>query len=303
MYHYVREIKKSKNPNLKGLEFNDFKKQIKYFLKNYNILSNDDLVEILDTKKIPKKKSIFLTFDDGYIDHWKYVYPYLKKNKINANFYPPICAIENKKVLDVNKIHFILEKEQNRKKLLNYIFKLFKKYKNSYDAIPNINKINTSSRFDDKETVLIKRLLQTHLPLKLRKKIINDLFKLILNCDEKYFAKKIYMNKNHLIEMKKDNMTIGSHGYDHLWWKNISYKEQLFEIEKSINFFKKIRVYNKNFSVCYPYGSFTSNTKKILRNFKIKFALTTKVNSLSKNNINKKIELPRFDTNDFNAFK
>ena len=37
MYHYVREIKKSKNPNLKGLEFNDFKKQIKYFLKNYNI--------------------------------------------------------------------------------------------------------------------------------------------------------------------------------------------------------------------------------------------------------------------------
>ena len=28
MYHYVREIQKSKYPNLKGLEFNDFKKQI-----------------------------------------------------------------------------------------------------------------------------------------------------------------------------------------------------------------------------------------------------------------------------------
>ena len=31
MYHYVREIKKSKYPNLKGLEFSDFKKQINYF--------------------------------------------------------------------------------------------------------------------------------------------------------------------------------------------------------------------------------------------------------------------------------
>ena len=33
MYHYVREIKNSKFPNLKGLEFEDFKKQINYFIK------------------------------------------------------------------------------------------------------------------------------------------------------------------------------------------------------------------------------------------------------------------------------
>ena len=31
MYHYVREIKKSKYPNLNGLEFIDFKKQIDFF--------------------------------------------------------------------------------------------------------------------------------------------------------------------------------------------------------------------------------------------------------------------------------
>ena len=58
VYHYVREIKKSKNPNLKGLEFSDFKKQIKFFLQNFNILSNEKLVEIIKTKKIPRKKSI-----------------------------------------------------------------------------------------------------------------------------------------------------------------------------------------------------------------------------------------------------
>ena len=81
MYHYVREIKNSKFPNLKGLEFEDFKKQINYFIKNFNIISHSDLVEILNTKKIPKKKSILLTFDDGYIDHWKYVFPFLKKKK------------------------------------------------------------------------------------------------------------------------------------------------------------------------------------------------------------------------------
>ena len=38
MYHYVREIKKSKYSNLKGLEFNNFKKQINFFIKNFNKL-------------------------------------------------------------------------------------------------------------------------------------------------------------------------------------------------------------------------------------------------------------------------
>ena len=73
----------------------------------------------LQAKKIPKKPSIFLTFDNGYIDHYKYVFPCLSKKKITASFYPSTKAIENKIVLDINKIHFILEKEQNRKLILN----------------------------------------------------------------------------------------------------------------------------------------------------------------------------------------
>ena len=122
MYHYVREIKNSKFPNLKGLEFSDFKKQINYFIKNFNLLTSNDFVEILNTKKIPKKKSILLTFDDGYIDHYKYVYPYLLEKKLSGIFYPP-TKIFNNKVLDVNKIHFIFEKEKNKKKLFNLFFK------------------------------------------------------------------------------------------------------------------------------------------------------------------------------------
>ena len=62
MYHYVREIKNSKYPNLKGLEFHEFKKQINYFSKNFNVLSNEDFVEIITTKKIPKRPSIFSKF-------------------------------------------------------------------------------------------------------------------------------------------------------------------------------------------------------------------------------------------------
>ena len=83
MYHYVRKVKKSNYPNLDALEFDDFKNQILYFKKNFNILDNEQFNQIIQNQKISKKPSVVLTFDDGYIDHYDYVYPYLKKNKIS----------------------------------------------------------------------------------------------------------------------------------------------------------------------------------------------------------------------------
>ena len=126
MYHYVREIKNSNYPNLKGLEFNQFKKQIDYFKKNFNILNNDDFSDILVNKKIPNKKSILLTFDDGYKDHYNYVksennFIYYEDNKGTlkldcpnilgdfqlANIFNAICALRNIKKLKISDQNII----------------------------------------------------------------------------------------------------------------------------------------------------------------------------------------------------
>lgn len=299
MYHYVKNIKKSEFPNQKGLEFNDFKKQIIFFKKNFNILSNDQFSNIIETQKIPKKKSILLTFDDGYKDHLDYVFPYLKKQNILANFYPPIICIKNKKILDVNKIHFILEKEQNRDKILNLIFLYLKKFLNKNLEQLKLDKINLKSRYDDKKTILIKKLLQNHLPSSCREKIVNKIFKDIMNTSEEDFSKKIYMSKSNIQELYANNFTIGSHGVDHLWWDKLSGKKQEIEIKNSINYFKKIRVFDKNFSVCYPYGRYNKKTLGLLKRYKVKFALTTKVDKVNLKNINNNLELPRYNTNDF----
>ena len=299
MFHYVRNIKKSKYPNLKGLEFTDFKKQIFFFKKKFNLLSNSQFIEILNSRKIPKKKSILLTFDDGYRDHFEYVFPFLKKQNVSAVFYPPIMCIKNKSVLDVNKIHFILEKEQNRDKILDLIFHYVKKILNKKPQQINIDKINLSCRYDDKKTVLIKRLLQNHLPLPYRKKIVGKIFEHVVNYNEDEFSKILYMNENNLQELYKNNFSIGCHGYNHYWWEKINKNDQEIEIKSSINYFKKVKIFDKNFSVCYPYGSYNLQTLNLLRKYKIKFAVTTKVGSVNKANINNIYELPRFDTNDF----
>ena len=61
-YHYVRPIKNSKYSNIKGLEFDDFKKQINFFQKNFDIISQQDFIDILHTKKNPKKTIISINF-------------------------------------------------------------------------------------------------------------------------------------------------------------------------------------------------------------------------------------------------
>ena len=110
MFHYVRPIQQSDFPRIKGLEFDGFVRQLDYLEDKYRIVSVNEIVSCIKQNiKIPKN-SCWLTFDDGYKDHFKYVLPELKKRNLQGSFFPPVDAIKKDVVLDVNAIHHILAK-------------------------------------------------------------------------------------------------------------------------------------------------------------------------------------------------
>ena len=298
-YHYVRPVKKSLQPNLAALEFDEFKRQVDYFCNNFEVIAGDNLLEIINKKIITKKPKIILTFDDGYIDHYKYVFPYLRKKNISGYFYPSKKAIENKTVLEVNKIHFFLEKEQNRDKILKEIDNILIKKRNIQISDLDISSINLNSDYDNEKTVLIKKILQYFLPPDEKKIIIDELFGKITGENSALLAKKLYMNTNHVQEMNSENMVFGCHGDNHVWLEFLSKENQKKEILDGINFLKKINIDVKNISVCYPYGSYNDDSLEILKELKISFALTVKNGNVNSNNIANKFEYLRFDTNLF----
>ena len=301
MYHYVRPLNKSKYPRLKALELNDFYNQIKFFQRNSNIISEQELNLIIEKKKIPKKPSVLLTFDDGYKDHYDYVFPFLLKNKISGSFYPPQKTIENKIVLDVNQIHFILEREPNSKKILSLIYTyLENNHKKLFNNL-SLEKINIVSRFDKKETIMVKRLLQYYLPQNIRDKIITNLFSKFVKKNVNQFSKELYLNKKELKEMYSCGMNFGIHGNYHLWWENQTADVLKKEIDEPIKFFKNILDKKSKTSICYPYGSFNKKVLSLVKKRSdISFALSTKVNNINKSRLQEdKFFYPRFDTNDF----
>ena len=165
----------------------------------------------------------------------------------------------------------------------------------------NLNKIDTSSRFDKKETILIKRLLQHYLPKNIRDKITNDLFIKIVKKDFSQFSKELYLNKKELKEMYSCGMNFGIHGNYHLWWENQNEHVVKKEIDEPIKFFKNMLNKKDKISVCYPYGSFNKKVLSLIKSRNdISFALSTKVNNINKLNLQKeKLFYPRFDANDF----
>jgi peptidoglycan/xylan/chitin deacetylase (PgdA/CDA1 family) len=300
MYHYVRDLKHSRYPEIKGLDVSLFKKQLQYILKYYKLIRMEDIFESLKGNYVLPKNSLLLTFDDAYKDHFEFVFPILDELRIQGSFFPPGRAIQEHQVLDVNKIHFILATVENKSLIIKDIYSWLDMYRNEYNFDQNedyFNKLSAANRFDISEVVFIKNMLQQALPEKLRRIILSDLFSKYVSKDEEAFSRELYMNIDQLKCMLRHGMYIGSHGWDHYWLNTLSESQQEHEIKLSLKFLENIGCNIADWIMCYPYGAYNDSLISLLRNHNCKLGLTTEVgivNSATDSSFTYK----RLDTND-----
>ena len=300
-YHYVRDTKFTSPYNLKTRSINEFQNQVDYFKKYFHFITINDCIDAINNKILLPENSALLTFDDGYIDHYENVFPILQERDIKGSFFIPTKVLKNRKVLDVNKIHFLLAKITDAKKLIKIIFKYLDHYRKEYLLESNeylFKKLAHANRWDSKEIRFIKLLLQTELPSILRKKIINKLFLTYVTKDKKAFAEELYMSIKQVKHMIESGMYIGWHGSEHNRMSKLSIDDQEKEIIQAIDFFKEIGSQNQNLIISYPYGDYNNSLIKKLKRNNFDMGLTVKV-GIAQMNKNNAFELPRLDTNDF----
>lgn len=300
MYHYVRDLKHSRYPEIKGLTTDDFKRQIDYIKKNYNPISAYDLMDAIETNTELPSKALLLTFDDAYIDHFTEVFPVLDKEKLSGCFFPPAKAILKNQVLDVNKIHFILASVSDKNILVDFLYRSIEEYHSLYNLKSKEfywKQCGIPSRYDPAEVMFVKYMLQRELPEELRSLITDNLFKKFVSNDEKSFSKELYMSIEQIGCLQRNNMYVGSHGFDHYWLNSISEDKQRKEIESSLEFLEKVGSDSNRWIMCYPYGAYDESLLSILKNNNCVAGVTTKVGvaDLEKDD---PLKLPRLDTND-----
>lgn len=305
MYHYVRDLQNTRYPAIKGLDVRLFREQLKYFKKHYNFITAAQLIDAYENGTELPPKSLLFTFDDAYIDHYTCAFPLLDEYKAQGLFFVPVKAIMNHEVLIVNKIHHVLAVcYKNINGLVLQIKDMLAPLEGK-DGVQSFdyyfNKLAVANRFDCKEVIFVKRLLQVELQEPYRSAIINQLFAQYVSDDEAAFSRELYMSNDQLKCMIRHGMVIGSHGYDHLWLNSLSKEEQEYEITQSLQFLDSIGVDKSTLSIGYPYGEYNDDTLSIVNknNFKLGFTTDVDVASTYKTKPLSNLFIPRLDTNDF----
>jgi peptidoglycan/xylan/chitin deacetylase (PgdA/CDA1 family) len=301
MYHYVRDTERTRFPDIKALSVGEFQGQLDYLQQHYVFVGIEDVIAALEgnTDRLPPN-SVLLTFDDGLRDHYDIVFPILGERGIRGVFFPPAMPMVERRILDVNKIQFVLSREKNPRNLIEAINKAVTENRDrfSLDAPEEYwARYAENFRFDSAEVIFVKRMIQRALPRELRSELIGALFERHVTEDEQAFAEELYLSVEQLREMASEGMSIGSHGYSHCWMDSLSRKEQRDEISLSLDFLKTVGVSDQDWAMCYPYGAFNDDLVRVVEEMGCRLGFTTEP-EVSRLDEHHHLCLPRLDTND-----
>jgi peptidoglycan/xylan/chitin deacetylase (PgdA/CDA1 family) len=297
MYHYVRNLDSSPFPDIKGLDIRRFKSQLDFFEKYFTVVSPGQVLSwYLHGTPIPEN-AVWLTFDDGYVDHFDNVLPELNRRGLSGTFFVPSGVLEGR-MLDVNLIHILLagvpiDDLVLRLEEVSLECGISPVMMNALQA-----KFMHPNRYDEPSVNYVKRSLQRGLPRSIRPQIIRALAGEFLPYAEPELASMTYMSEGQVMSLLQAGMSIGGHGADHLWLDSISEAELHSEISGSVEIMKKFSLSDESWVMSYPYGAYSPAVIDKLRQSGFKLAVTTEPRTATGRKLERH-SIPRFDTNDF----
>lgn len=300
MYHYVRDLPRTRYPGIKGLRTDLFEGQIEYARRHHSIIGTEQLLEsVTDGAPLPPN-ALLLTFDDGYADHFTDVYPVLRRHGVTGCFFPAAKCVDESVVLDVNKIHFVLASEPDPGRILARLFAVVDEHRTAFELDSESGyrqRMQRKNRYDSDDVLLIKSMLQRDLPSELRRIAIDELFSAYVTQDEAAFAQELYLSRDQIAEMKEGGMSFGSHGYEHVWLDSLDAEGQATEVDRSLTFLRSLGVDTDRWVMCYPFGGYDDTLLTHIEDRGCVAGFTTRP-AVADLDADAPLLLPRLDTND-----
>ncbi|TME29406.1 MAG: polysaccharide deacetylase [Chloroflexi bacterium] len=299
-YHYVRDLPRTRFPEIRGLATGRFEGQLDYLTKHYTFCHPDEVLAAVRGETVLPPNGCLLTFDDGLCDHYTTVFPRLEERGIPAVFFPAARPIRERTMLEVHMIHFVLASVPDPRRLVAETLNLVDQHRATH-ALPDratlFRVCGAANRFDTLEVSFLKRLLQRELPALVRRDICRVLFQRHVTADLTSFAAELYMDLAQLRCLARNGMAIGGHGDVHDWLELLGPSEQREEIRQTLSLLESVAGQRPaNWIMGYPYGSYSNVTLDLLREAGCAVGLTSETGLVS--DLVRPLELCRLDTND-----
>ncbi len=268
-YHrvYEGELRTSFDETLFGLSIASFHQQMLWLKEKKAVfLSEDELIYYQQRKKKIPKRSVLITFDDGYKDNFTLVYPVLRSLHIPAIYFIPAGPIRDrtlgwwdiisffikktkKKAISVKGREFSLQNGGGKKKAIFHLLRLMKTepYSRTQDLLEVLSAecgVEFPS-YDEQDVEL--------------------------------------MNWEDIREVLNNNIAIGSHTVSHRVLATLDKDEQFEELSSSKKLLEDMLNLGNIRSFSYPVGDYTSFSEKTKElasktGYEIAFSFKTGVN-------------------------
>src|ERR1700683_706797 len=108
MYHYVRDLPRTRYPEIKGMLLDEFHKQVHDLSDGFEMASLEVCLAYLKGEYHPRRDLCLLTFDDGLKEHFAEVTPILQDHGISGVFHVITSCLEDGVVVPVHMNHFLM---------------------------------------------------------------------------------------------------------------------------------------------------------------------------------------------------
>lgn len=278
MYHYVRDLSKSRFPRLKAMPIDDFRAQVERLRGEFEMATLESALDFLNGKYQPARSLCLLTFDDGTREHFELVAPFLAERKIQGIFAPITSSLKERRVAAVHKNHFLMAAlsfedyaERFRKTALALDPKL------ELSAPEDLAR--KTYRWDTAEVAAFKYVLNYIVPEAVKERALEETFKEHFG-DEGAFADELYFSWEEGRQMQQMGMLMAGHSHQHQALSTLSDAQQEVDLRNCTELLRGNFLPQAQWAFTYPYGKkhlFNVKTVELLKGLDYACGFSTEV--------------------------
>jgi peptidoglycan/xylan/chitin deacetylase (PgdA/CDA1 family) len=288
MYHYVRPDEAAL-PHGHHLPLDAFRRQLDWCAEHRGFVKRDAFEAMARGQTSTLPNGVVLTFDDGLLDHYKYVFPELQARGLWGIFFVCTGPWVTGRLLDVHALQFALGM-LGADRVGEILAPYFVADLMDPDCRARFAEAPYARQTADARETWIKRAFNWWLFPEVRVACVETLGRAV----RWPTASEWYLSEDEADEMLSADMMIGMHTHTHPVLSFLSPRRQLAEIGPPFHYAPAL--------FAYPYGgdhAFTDDTKEAVEIADYDLAFSVDPRDVTPADLKDRWRIPRYDCNAF----